>query len=343
MPHTIEFLVERELRGIRIDSFLLCHLRNYTPFRLQRLIRHGAVKVDGAPVELAHRVYPGQRIAICLIEPPDKLFPPEDAPLHILFEDPWLVVIDKPPGLTAHPAASIQRGTLVHRLQAHLDRQTPLKGLLRPGIVHRLDRETSGVMVATKHHLAHARLGTQFEEKRVQKTYLALVEGLVDRDAGTIDLPIGRAASAGSILMSCKAGAREARPARTRYEVVARYAAHSLVRAMPLTGRQHQIRIHFAEAGHAVVGDEFYARHGEIRSTKAEWEARRAVERVSSAERSAIATPRFGSSEAYGVTRHALHAERLGFAHPVTNEWLEFAAPLAADIKAFVQTLGGAP
>jgi 23S rRNA pseudouridine1911/1915/1917 synthase len=328
-PLRLRFVVEHELRGVRIDSFLMKHLRNYTRFRLQRMVQSGLVKANDATAALDQRVHRGQRVDITLIEPPDKLLAPEAGPLEVLFEDAWLLVINKPPGMVAHPAADTQQKTLINRLQWYLDRQTPLKGLLRPGIVHRLDRETSGVMVTTKHHLPHSRLGEQFERGRVSKAYLALVEGVVERNAGTIDLPIGRVGTGDSILMSAKADAREAKPARTGFEVVRRLAEHTLVRATPFSGRQHQIRVHLAEIGHPVVGDEFYGPFGSIKRQRGEPDLRSA--------------PLVNGLASQLLPRHALHAERLGFTHPVTEDWLEFNAPMPADLREALRRLDDAP
>ena len=321
----LRFVVEHELRGVRIDSFLMKHLRNYTRYRLQRMVQAGLVQANDCTAGLDQRVHRGQRIDITLIEPPDKLLAPEAGPLDVLFEDAWLLVLNKPPGMVAHPAADTQQKTLINRLQWHLDRQTPFRGLLRPGIVHRLDRETSGVMVTTKHHLPHSRLGEQFERGRISKAYLALVDGVLEREAGMIELPIGRVAAGDSILMSCKADAREAKLARTRFEVVARLPRHTLVRAIPLSGRQHQIRIHLAEIGHPVVGDEFYGPFGAIKRQRGEPDLR--------------AAPSNGSAPSL-IARHALHAERLGFTHPVTEDWLEFTAPLPDDMRRALAAAG---
>ena len=331
-PFTAELFVERYLSGVRIDTFLIHHFRNYTSWRMQRIVRAGRVSVNDIPVDLPFRVNHKQRVRVRLVEPPDKLLRPEDGPLEVLFEDPWLLVVNKPPGQITHPVGEFLTGSLCNVAQAHLDRQTPLPGLLRPGLVHRLDRETSGVIVLTKEHLSHRRLSIQFQQKKVAKTYVALVEGAVERASQTIDLPIGLPAGGPVVLGSAKPGAVDARPAKTRVDVVQRLPAHTLVRATPFTGRQHQIRIHLAESGHPVVEDEFYAPHGLIKPRR---------------------TDRNRIRDAYGVangnghagrllTRHALHAQRLGFAHPITDEWCEFEAPLAADLRAAIERAYGA-
>jgi len=328
-PFTAELTVERYLNGVRIDSFLVRHFRNYTPFRIQRLVAAGMVQLDGTPVEINERVYHGDTIRVRLIEPPDKLHAPEILPLSILYEDPWLVVVDKPPGQITHPAGDLQTGTLCNALQGHFDRQTACPGLLRPGIVHRLDRMTSGVIVVSKHHLSHRQLSIQFQKERVSKTYLAIVEGVMERDRGLIDVPIGTSPEAGSVLMSCGPDAGDARAAQTQFEVAARFPQQTLVRAYPRTGRNHQIRLHLASIGHPVVGDEFYGAFGTIKLTRAEYDALR---------RRRSAVPRGDEDdeviEGNGRgSRHALHAHRIEFEHPILGGRVAFASPLPADLQ----------
>jgi 23S rRNA pseudouridine1911/1915/1917 synthase len=329
-PPTLEFIVERDLHGIRIDSFLEHHLRNYTKWRLARLVRAGGAKIDCYPVDETRRVARGERVQVTLIEPPDKLLRPQPVELPLVYSDAWLLVVDKPAGVIAHPTGEYQTGTLINGLQTLLDRQTPLPGLLRPGVVHRLDRQTSGLMVVATTHRAHMLLAAAFEQGRVQKTYLALAEGRMTDDSGSIDLPIGRTRFGRGVLMSARADAVDRKPAETRYRVVQRFAAHTLVEARPLTGRNHQIRVHFAHIGHPLVGDEFYLSRGAIRS-----------------ERSAIRARRSGLDDEVGEVmsddwdelegRHMLHAAKLEFAHPISDLWMSFTAPLPADFRAQIE------
>ena len=263
------------------------------------MVSAGCAQVDDETVPLSRRVFQGECVRIRLVEPPDKLHDAEPMELNIVFEDPWLMVVDKPAGLVAHPVSSLQSGTLVNGLQAHLDQQTPLPGLLRPGIVHRLDRMTSGLIVTTKSHAAHRVLGVDFEYRRVKKAYTAIVSGVVEQDYGTIDLPIGRQHN--SILMSVDPNSRKVKPATTEYRVLNRLADRTIVEVTPLTGRNHQIRVHFAAIGHPLIGDEFYG-EGEITSSEP------------------------------GDSRHALHASRLSFRHPILGDPLEFHSELPADL-----------
>ncbi len=334
-PFSAELVVERYLSGVRIDSFLAKHFRNYTPWRLQRLVTAGQVKIVGNTVEITERVYYGDSVSVRLIEPPDKLHRPQALPLEIVYEDAWLIVVDKPPGQIVHPAGDLQTDTLCNALQHHFDQQTSWPGLLRPGIVHRIDRMTSGLIVVAKEHLAHRQLSIQFQQDRIGKSYLAPVEGVLPCDAGTIDVPIGTSPDAGSVLMSCLPEAGDRRPSRTDYEVIARGSEHTLVRAHPRTGRNHQIRLHFAEIGHPLVGDEFYGPFGAIKLSKAEYKAlcaRRANGQVNGSNGDSA-----DDAEADDPTgRHALHAHRLEFEHPILGGRIAFESPLPADLRVLI-------
>lgn len=330
VPFTAELTVEDYLRGVRIDSFLIRHFRNYTSFRMQRMVRADQVRLNGVPVELRRRVFSGERYTVRLTEPPDKLIDPEPLPLEVLFEDPWLIVVNKPAGQVTHPVGEFQTKTLCNALQYHLDRQTPLRGLLRPGIVHRLDRETSGILVITKEHLSHRRLSIQFQKGEVQKEYLALVEGEPAEEQGTIDAPIGQLGKVSSILMSVDGDARNPRPARTDYEVVDSFEGYSLVKVSPRTGRIHQIRVHLASIGHPVVGDEFYGPFGEIRQpARSLWkQAEHPAHSIRTVDTTVI--------DGFEGGRHALHASQLKFCHPITDRELQFQAPLPVDMQRVV-------
>jgi 23S rRNA pseudouridine1911/1915/1917 synthase len=321
---TFEFVVESELSGIRVDSFLIKHLRNYNPWRMQRIARAGGVTINDAPAGQTDRVFAGQNIRVRLLEPPDKLLAPASIPIPILYEDPWLMSVNKPAGLISHPVGETQVNTLANALQQTLDERTCLPGLLRPGIVHRLDRQTSGAMVVALTHAAHAALSSAFEASRVAKTYLALVEGRLAKDEGTISLPIGRAPTGRHVLMSCRADAIERRPARTHYEVVLRFSQHTLLLARPRTGRNHQIRVHLAALGHPLVGDEFYLRDGKFKDFRDPADAESSV----------------GIETGLPIRRHALHAIRLELAHPITGRWLQFSAPVADDLRETIRVLG---
>jgi 23S rRNA pseudouridine1911/1915/1917 synthase len=318
-PFTAELTVEGYLHGVRIDSFLVRHFRNYTPYRMQRIVRAGQVFIEGVLAESDSRVYKGQSVFVRLIEPPDHLLPPEPLPLEIIFEDSWLIVVNKPADLVVHPCGNYVTGSLANALQAHFDGQTQLRGLVRPGIVHRLDRLTSGVIVCTKDHLAHRRLGIHFEQGRIRKTYVAIVHGVISQDTGEVDLPIGEFPGGGTIRMSTAVDAVDARASRTLYEVLERFENHTLVQAQPLTGRLHQIRVHLAALGHPVVADEFYSPSAEFHAAD-----------VSRPHEPAVETT---DAETPLISRQALHARNLRFVHPITRDVVTFDAPLPEDMR----------
>ena len=325
-PFFAELIVEPFLSGKRIDTFLTRHFRNYSPYRVQRIVRAGEVRVNDVLADNETRVYRDQRVTVRLIEPPDKLLPPTPGPLHVLYEDPWLMVVVKPAGQIAHPAGDYATNSLANVVQHHLDQQTPWRGLLRPGIVHRLDRLTSGVMVVSKEQLSHGLLTEAFMHRKVNKTYLALVEGVIEPDTGSLNKPIGESIDLDSCLMTTHPDARDPRSALTHFKVLERFTEHTLVEAKPVTGRQHQIRVHFADIGHPVVEDEFYGPFGWIKidpdgnPTPRPTDARQPdpIERIG---------------------RHALHAHRLEFRHPITWEPMSFDAPLTDDIARVVNQL----
>jgi len=296
----VELIVEPYLSGVRIDSFLAKHLRNYTTWRLNRMVTAGLACIDDFPADPNQRVFRNQRVSLLLIEPPDKLLEPIDLPLKIVYEDPWLIVIDKPAGLVAHPVGDFQDGTLSNALQHYLDQQTPFKGLLRPGVVHRLDRMTSGLIVTAKEHLAHRLLSIEFQQGKLAKSYVALVDGSPDFEQRLIELPIGQRPGGNSVLMSARPDAKNSRPAKTKVTVIERFKNHSLVECRLFTGRNHQIRVHLADLGYPVAGDEYYGPHGTLRKS-----------------------PRFDGDEP-AEDRHALHAASLGFFHPILREWMQF-------------------
>jgi 23S rRNA pseudouridine1911/1915/1917 synthase len=334
-PFTAEFLVERESNGVRIDTFLERHLRNYTSWRLQRIVRAGGATIDHAHAIETDRVYQNQSVRIRLLEPPDKLLGPEPREIPVLFEDPWIWVVDKPAGLISHPAGEYPVGTLANVLQHRLDERTACKGLMRPGIVHRLDRQTSGLMVVALCYTAHRGLANSFELGRVSKTYEAIAEGDLRDDEGTIDLPIGRSSSGRRVLMSCRADSLDLRPSKTNYTVLERFGSHTHVRVRPATGRNHQIRVHFAHVGHPLLGDEFYLPHGQLQPYKEK--RRRATSPEDDDE------PDDVINTGYALTRHALHASRLAFMHPISGLWMEFESRPPADFTETLKQLRHAP
>ncbi len=324
-----EFIVDHTLHGTRIDSFLARHLRNHSAWRLMRIVRAGLVQVDHIPADETVRVFAGQSVRVQLLEPPDRVLESDPTEVPIVYSDPWMLVVDKPAGLIAHPTGEYQINSLANVLQTHLDQLTPLRGLLRPGIVHRLDRQTSGLMVIGLTHLSHRNLSMGFEAGRVSKSYLALTEGVFTADTGCLKQAIGRAATGRHVLMSCRGDAQEPRPSQTNYEVIERFPNHTLVKATPLTGRNHQIRVHFAHIGHPLIGDEFYKAHGQFHPLRPKF--------IPNPDDPDAEEPDPGPIETgLPIRRHALHACRLAFAHPITGLWMEFHSSLPPD---FIETI----
>ena len=285
---------------------------------MRRLASLGYVEVNGIKAKSSQLVYSQQRVELKLIDPPDKLYDPEPIDVEILFEDPWLIVINKPVGLVAHPVGRFDAGTLANAVQFHLDQGGAVRGLIRPGIVHRLDRETSGIIVMTKEHTAHRGLMSQFEHHHTSKSYLALVEGVIDDDELFVDTPIGRNTDWTSPLMRASADAREAKPAYTFVSVIRRFQRHTLVEASLFTGRQHQIRVHLASIGNPLVDDPDYAANGEILSSPY--------------------TPRTQQRQGL-LGRQALHAWRLTFHHPIDGRLLWFETELPDDFQTAIRSL----
>lgn len=324
----LELIVEEYLSGSRVDTILGKHLRNYSPWRIQRMIQHGCARMEGRLLEGTERLYVNQRLKVRLLEPPDKLIAPEAHDLDILYEDPWMLVVNKPAGVICHPVGDYQTGTLCHFVQAHLDRQAISRGLMRPGIVHRLDRQTSGVILVTKDHLSHRLVSIEFQSGRVSKAYVALAAGRVSAENQLVDRAIGQARG-DTVLMSAKADAIDARPSKTRIRVLEHFESHTYVEAKPLTGRNHQIRVHLAEIGHPIIGDEYYQAHGVLKPKRPD---------VPHEFRGDEEIPNTVDA-ATGLTRHFLHAYWLGFTHPITEQWMTFHAPLTADLSAALHRL----
>lgn len=319
--HTATLIVEPYLSGCRVDTFLAKHFRSYTPWRMHRMVRAGQATVEGTVAAPDRRVFTAETVTICLLEPPDNLMPPEEISFGVVFEDQWLLIVNKPAGLIVHPTGQNPSGTLTNAVQHYLDQKSAFPGEAKPGVVHRLDRDTSGVVALAKDHLSHRLLSIQFQRERIAKSYIALIDGIVKQDAGTINLPIGRARSGASALMSCMADSIDARPSKTNYEVIERFSRHTLVKAKPRTGRLHQIRVHFATIGHPVVGDDFYGTLGELKPDR---------------ERPKHGEPPLPPISPF-IARQALHAAELSFAHPITNDWQSFTAPLPEDLESAIE------
>lgn len=304
-----DLIVEEYLNGVRIDRFLSRHFRSYSTHRLQRIVQAGFAKVNGTHANPLQRVFRGQHVNIVLVEPPDKTYEPEDIPLEILFEDAWLIIINKPPGIIAHPAGNILSGTVANALQHYLDQQTVARSLLRPGIVHRLDQFTSGILIVAKEHLAHRGLSIQFQKNQISKAYLAIVRDNPEQDSFENRCAIGEHPTQAGVCMTTHPEALRAKAAYTRFEVVERLQQHTLIRAYPRTGRLHQIRVHLADLGFPIIADDFYGNDERLL-----------------ADRELI-------------KRQALHAEQIEFTHPITGLPMKISAEAPDDFHQALQRL----
>jgi 23S rRNA pseudouridine1911/1915/1917 synthase len=287
--------------GRRLDHFLQAALPEFSRSRLQAWIKAGRVLVDGAPAKPSHELRGGERIEVSPAAPPPLKAAPEDLPIRILYEDPAVIAVDKPAGLVVHAGAGNHAGTLVNRLVHHFGQLSQVGGELRPGVVHRLDKETSGVLLVARTDAAHRDLAAQFSARTVEKTYLALVHGRTG-DAGTVDAPIARDPRRRT-RMTAKLGS--GRPAHTAYRALERFAGFTLLEVTIGTGRTHQIRVHLASRGHPVAGDRLYG---------------------------APALPGLPG-------RFFLHAARIRFRSPASGSAVTVASPLAPELVAVLERL----
>lgn len=306
----IEIVVGESDNDVRLDWYLARQFPSYSRTHLRRAINAGAVEVDGRRPKASHRLSQGERVTIVLPELPRQGPEPEAIALSVVYEDDWLAAINKPPGMVVHPGRGHWSGTLAGAIQHHFGQLSSLGGPTRPGIVHRLDRDTSGIIVVAKNDRAHRRLADQFEARTVSKEYLAIVIGQPELDRDTIDLPIGQHPYQRE-KMAVRRDDPAARAASSFYEVVERFRGFALVRVVPRTGRTHQIRVHLASIGCPVLCDRYYG--GRSRLTMGDLEGR-------------------PDDQTVVLDRQALHAFRLSLAHPQTGEPLRLEAPLADDL-----------
>jgi 23S rRNA pseudouridine1911/1915/1917 synthase len=314
-----EFEVKPRTDGKRIDAYLASRFPDYSRRVIQKVIDAEAVLVNDRPVKASYRVRSGDQVSIRLPELPDMTPKPEDIPIEVIHDDPSLTVVNKPPGMVTHPAKGNWSGTLVNAIQFHYDTLSTLAGEHRPGIVHRLDRDTTGLLVVVKDELAHRRLALQFEHRQVHKEYLALVYGVPQRDSDYIEQPIGFHPAVRE-KMAIRAPEDGGKPAVTFYEVLERFRGFALVRCKPQTGRTHQIRIHLTHVGHPILADKLYS--GRDRITLGE---------IAGPDRVRTLPP--DEAETVLIDRQALHAHRLRFRHPLTDQELDLTAPIPADME----------
>ena len=313
----VELRVDSEEAGARLDAYLAAKFPRYSRVQLRRAINKCYVRVDGQLVKAAHRLRPGECVSVLVPDVPRHGTQAEDIPLDVIYEDDALIAVNKPPAMVVHPSRGHWTGTLVAGLVHRFEQLSQIGGSTRPGIVHRLDRDTSGVIVVAKDDATHMALSAQFERRTVEKEYVAIVSGMPDHDRDLIDQPIG-AHPYQRERKAIRALHPTAREAQTFYEVERRFRGFALVRVLPKTGRTHQIRLHLAHIGCPVLCDRLYGGRSQISLG----------EIVTGHEDDRIV-----------LSRQALHARRLKLAHPVDGRPIEFIAPLPDDMQRVLDNL----
>jgi 23S rRNA pseudouridine1911/1915/1917 synthase len=311
-----EFVAAESDAGQRLDQQIASRFSNISRTRAQELIASGLVLVNSRAAKGAHRLRAGERIQIQIQPRPPLRAEAESIPLDILYEDPDVIAVNKPAGMTVHAGAGTSSGTLVNALLGRGQSLSQGGDALRPGIVHRLDKDTSGIILVAKNDAAHAKLSESFRQRQIQKIYIALVQGLPEENRGTIDLAIARDPKRRTRMTARRSLVLgNAREARTDWRALARIDSATLLEIQLHTGRTHQIRVHFSALHHPVVGDTLYG---------------------------AAAQLRIGKLLLPALSRNFLHAAKLGFTQPRTGQWIELRAPLPQALRDFLQQLAAA-
>ncbi len=296
-----KLVVLEDMEGERLDVFVTEHIDDVSRNTVQNLIKAGKILVDGQPAKASYHLRPGEEVEAELPTHKVVAVKAQNIPLDIIYQDEDLVIVNKPKGMVVHPAHGNWDQTMVNALLYHIKDLSSLNGELRPGIVHRLDKDTSGLMVVAKHDIAHRSLAEQIKVHSIKREYVALVHGVIKENLGTIDAPIGRS----KLDRKKMAVVKEGRPAISNYEVLQRFRNYTLVKVSLETGRTHQIRVHFSYIKHGVVGDPLYG------TTK----------------------------QHFGLESQALHAHVLGFNHPGRGEYMEFSSPWPEYLQVILQRL----
>jgi len=307
-----DFTVRRAPTHARLDAYLAARFKKFSRTFFQKLIKEGQVSINGSPAKRHQEIRIGDQVHL-IMELPERVskVQPEELPLDILFEDEKIIVVNKPAGMVLHPAKGNWHGTLISAVMHHCQDPNCIGGPTRPGIVHRLDRETSGVVILGKDAGVLPHLARQFERRVVKKTYRAITEGTFKSNEGTIDLPLGR-----HVFQRFKFAVRpdNGKVSITHYRVIEKFEGYSFVELEPHTGRSHQIRVHLASAGCPVLCDRLYGHRVAL-------------------YKGDLAGNVFATGGDPLINRHALHAFRLSIKHPVANKRLEFVAPLPSDMS----------
>jgi 23S rRNA pseudouridine1911/1915/1917 synthase len=310
------FSIVTEETGLRLDRVVVAHFPELSRTRVQELIEEGLVLLNGRTAKDSHKVRVNDVIEVQPKKRPPLRAEPEAIPLDVLYEDGDLIAVNKPAGMSVHAGAGNARGTLVNALLGRGQALAQSDDPLRPGIVHRLDKETSGVLLVAKNDFAQARLSEGFRQRSIRKTYLALVQGSIKEEQGRIELPIARDPNRRTRMTAKHATLLpNSRPARTDWRVLARIDSTSLLEIQLHTGRTHQIRVHFSALKHPVVGDTLYGAAKQLHVGR-------------------TALPSLG--------RNFLHAAKIGFAQPHSGKWIALSAPLSFDLRQYLETLGAA-
>lgn len=293
-----EFKVAPEDNSKRLDKFLAEKMpEDFSRSFIQKLILEGRILLDGAAVKSHHKIRTGESVSVTIPEAKSSSIEAEDIPLNIVYEDDDLLVVNKSADMVVHPAPGNYSGTLVNALLAHCKNLSGIGGVLKPGIVHRIDKGTSGLLVVAKTDRAHKKLAKQFKAKTVRRVYIALVNGVAELDNGVVDLPIGRSSRDRKKMA---VNFVKSKSAVTTYKVLERFKGATLLELILGTGRTHQIRVHMSYLGHPLIGDDKYGMNKDI-------------------------------------NRPALHAKTLGFIHPVTKKYMEFTSNLPADMVKLIK------
>jgi 23S rRNA pseudouridine1911/1915/1917 synthase len=311
----VELVAKIRLDGLRLDHYLVSIFPDYSRSVIQRVIESGGVWVNGKPAKASHKIRHGDHVRVIPPAPTHPLPVPEDIPIDILFEDEFLAVVNKPADMVVHPAKGHWSGTLVNALRFHFDHLSEINGDYRAGIVHRLDRDTSGVIVVAKQEQTHRDLSALFEQRKVFKEYVAITAGVIDRDSDYIE---GRIAhhpqNRVKMAVTDDEDDDDAKDACSYYEVIERFRGYTFVRVQPRTGRTHQIRVHLASIGCPVLADKVYSGRDCLRLSD-------------------LVLGLDPDADEALLTRQALHAFRIRFRHPRKGNLLEIEAPLPADFQ----------
>lgn len=301
------FNVPAETKPGRLDAFIASN-SNLTRSFIQKLIRQGLITVNSRKEKPGCRVKGGDRIDMDVPEQPESSLVPEDIPVDVLWEDEHIIIVNKPPHMVIYPAAGNRSGTLMNALVSRCKKLSSVGAPLRPGVVHRLDKDTSGLLVIAKDDMAHHELARQFKDREIEKHYLALLYGSLKADQGEISAAIGRSVSDRKKMSTITKAGKEA---ITRFKVMERYKTATLADIRIITGRTHQIRVHFASLGHTVLGDKIYGKKTSLRL----------------------------GPLTLNFSRQMLHAHSLKFKHPATGEIVEFIAPMPEDMKEAIKAI----